>query len=176
LLCDGARDGTSGDDVETAESRRSSKVEADRRGDFLEPKLKRELDALDGVLDGGFDTSVNVVSRERCEPAEESESSAELRDDVDDTEFEALRCARIVETSGALYTSMLVADTRAIGPDIVRMSTGLSELRMLFARRGIVGGIVVSERLERRVKALVIDMLGKIKRFAAAEASSTGPH
>jgi hypothetical protein len=55
---------------------------------------------------------------------------------------------------------MFVAETRPRGPEIVRMSTGLSELRMLFARRGIVGGIVVSVRFERSVKALVIDMLG----------------
>jgi hypothetical protein len=71
---------------------------------------------------------------------------------------------------------MFVAETRPTGPEIVRISTGLSELRMLFARRGIVGGIVVSERLERSVKALVIDMLGEKNGCFVAEASSTGPH
>jgi hypothetical protein len=100
LLCDGARDGISGDDV--TESCRSSTDEADRRGDFFELKRKIELVALEGVLDGGGDTSVSAVSRDRCEPAEQSESSAELREEAEDTEFEALRCARIIETSGAL--------------------------------------------------------------------------
>jgi hypothetical protein len=102
LLCDGAREGISGDDVELIDSCLSSTEDADRRGDLFELNLKSELAALDVALDGGDDISVSVVSRDRCEPAEESESSAELRDDVEETEFEALRCARIVETSGAL--------------------------------------------------------------------------
>jgi len=53
---------------------------------------------------------------------------------------------------------MFVVDSRATGPEILRISTGLSELRKLPARRGIVF-IIASERLLRRVKALDIDML-----------------
>jgi len=118
--------------------------------------------ALDGV--DGSDMSVNVVSRERCDAAEQSESSAELRDDAEDTEFEAFLCARIVETSGALYESTFVVDRRATGPEIVRISTGLSELLTLPVRRGSFVDIVASERLLRKVKALVIDIVSVRKR------------
>jgi ABC-type uncharacterized transport system YnjBCD permease subunit len=72
---------------------------------------------------------------------------------------EALRCARIIETSGALYDRTFVVDRRATGPEMVRMSTGLSELLTLPARRGSFVDIADSGRLLRRVNARVIDMV-----------------
>jgi len=119
------------------------------------------------VLGGvdGSEMSVSVVSLERCDAAELSESSAELREEAEETEFDGFRCARIAETSGALYDSTFVVDRRATGPDIVRISTGLSELLTLPARRGSFVDIdVISDRLLRRVKALVIDMVWPRKR------------
>jgi len=86
---------------EVSDCCRSSTEEADRRGDRFEKEWKREVETVCSG-DGGSEMSVNVVSRDRCEPAELSESSAELRDEVEDTEFEALRCARISDTLGAL--------------------------------------------------------------------------
>jgi len=158
LLWDGALWGRSGDDVaEPCDWCRSSTEETDRRGVRFEREGKREFDVVKG--DVGSDISVRVVSRDRCEPAELSESSAELREEVEDTEFEAFRCARISATFGALYESMFVVDRRATGPEILRMSTGLSELLKLPARRGRVGLMIASVRLLRRVKALDIDML-----------------
>lgn len=54
---------------------------------------------------------------------------------------------------------MFVVDRRATGDDIVRISTGFSEYRILADRRG-AGGVEVSLsllRFERNVKALEMD-------------------
>jgi hypothetical protein len=125
----------------------------------FEREWKRDDDALSGV--DGSEISVSVVSPERCEAAELSESSAELRDDAEETEFDAFRCARIVETSGALYERTFVVESSATGPEMVRMSTGLSGFLTLPARRGSFDDIAASVRLLRRVNALVMDMVAK---------------
>jgi hypothetical protein len=159
LLCDGARWGISGDEFTDVNDglRWSSADDADRRIERFEREWKREDVALCGV--DGSDMSVNVVSLEWCDAAELSESSAELRDDDEETELEAFRCARIIETSGALYDRTFVVDRRATGPEIVRISTGLSELLTLPARRGSFVDMADSVRLLRRVNALVMDMV-----------------
>lgn len=63
------------------------------------------------------------------------------------------------DTSGALYDSIFVVDSRATGPDILREPTGLSGALTLPARSGSVGVIVASVRLLRRVNALDSDMM-----------------
>jgi hypothetical protein len=151
----------------------SSADEADRRMERFEREWKRDDDALCGVE--GSEISVSVVSPERCEAAELSESSAELRDDAEETELDAFRCARIVETSGALYDRTFVVDRRAIGPEIVRMSTGLSGFLTLPARRGSLADIGSSERLLRRVNALVIDMVS-LREGSSVDMAMDGPY
>lgn len=112
-----------------------------------------------GDEDAIDETSVKVVSREVCDVDEVSDSSAELREEPDDTEKDALRWARTSETSGALYDSIFVVDRRATGDDIVRISTGLSENRIVADRVGDGGMEVVSSRFRRSVKALAIDII-----------------
>jgi len=67
-------------------------------------RFESEWKSADVALCGvdGSEISVRVVSLERCEAAELSESSAELREEAEETEFDAFRCARNVDTSGAL--------------------------------------------------------------------------
>lgn len=68
---------------------------------------------------------------------------------------------------------MFVVDRRATGPEILRMSTGLSELRKLPAREGkVVGLMSASVRLLRRVKALDNDMAGDEGRKIGSSSSS----
>jgi len=106
-----------------------------------------DVDAID-------ETSVMVVSRDV------SDSSAELREEEpEDTDPDALRCARRVETSGALYDSIFVVDRRATGEEIFLISTGLSEYLMLAERPKVGdGGLMGSGRLRLSVNALAIDM------------------
>jgi len=130
------------------------------RGARFENERKTEVDKLTG--EGGSETSVNVVSADRCEAAELSDSSPELREEVEETELEALRCARISDTSGALYDSIFVVDRRATGPEILRILMGFSDILMLPARRGSVGVMVASVFLLRRVNALDSDMMRRV--------------
>jgi hypothetical protein len=110
---------------------------------------------------GGDDGVVMSVKSDKCEVSEVSDSPASLIEEPEEKELDAFRCARIVETSGTLGRFVFVVDSSANGPEIVRMSTGLSECRMLPARRGIVGAIVGFVVLLRKVKALVIDMMAR---------------
>lgn len=55
---------------------------------------------------------------------------------------------------------MFVVDRRATGDEIVRTSTGFPENRILAARVGVCGVVVVSSRSFRRsVQALAMDIL-----------------
>jgi len=111
--------------------------------------------------DATEEASVRVVSLEPCEEARErvdtlwSESSAEewLRE-VEEETF--LR----VEMSGALYESMLVVDTRAIGREILERSKLLLAILTLWLRVGdTVESFGSSVRLMRLVMARARDIL-----------------
>jgi len=110
--------------------------------------------------DSTEEASVRVVSLDPCEEARErvdtlwSESSAEeWLKEVDDETFLRL------EMSGALYESMLVVDTRAIGRDIFVRSKLLGVLT-LWLRVGDTGDSFGSSvRLMRLVMARARDIL-----------------
>ena len=110
--------------------------------------------------DSTEEASVRVVSLDPCEEARErvdtlwSESSAEeWLKEVDDETFLRL------EMSGALYESMLVVDTRAIGREIFVRSKLLGVLT-LWLRVGDTGDSFGSSvRLMRLVMARARDIL-----------------
>lgn len=87
-----------------------------------------------------------------------SESSAEPREEVDDTEEEALRRPFSEEMSGALYESIFVVDNSATGGEIRVRSMAFPDALTLPIRIG--GGVEVFSRLPvRMVNALARDIL-----------------
>ena len=107
------------------------------------------------------EASVNVVSLEACEEARErvdtlwSESSADdwLRTVMDETFLRD-------EISGALYESMLVVETRAIGDEIWERSMLLLTLLKLWLRARVsMDSFGTSVRLMRLVIARARDIL-----------------
>jgi len=107
-----------------------------------------------------LETSLECVPLERFEIDEASDSSVLDLDEPEETLDEACLWARMTETSGALYVSMLVVLNNCMGPEIFLISIGFSLKRMLADRGGNVGVLSVVEEtvfLRRKVNARAID-------------------
>lgn len=83
-----------------------------------------------------LEASVECVSRNLLDVDEASSSFTLADEEPDDTLRDALRCAWITATSGALYVSIFVVLSSCIGPEIFLMSTDLLLWRMLAERGG----------------------------------------